>query len=118
MSQKGFLSTLFDFSFRNFLTSKVIKFIYVVSMIIIALETIAFVAIAFKANSALGALTLLIFGPIYFVLVMMWIRIVLELVVVFFRIQEDVSKIAGTGTPAAVAGAAPTTGAVSDPSPA
>jgi uncharacterized membrane protein len=110
------LGALFDFSFQSFLTSKVIKFLYVLSMIIVTLETIGFIIIAFKASAVFGAVTLLILGPIYFLLVMIWVRVVLELIMVFFRIHDDVREITRRVDPQAAA--ATSTAPLNTPAPA
>jgi hypothetical protein len=93
METKSFFGSLFDYSFSSFITPRIIKVLYVLATILIALWTLVFVLIAFKASSGLGIVTLLIFGPIFFVLGMIYARVFLELLIVFFRIHGDVHEI-------------------------
>jgi hypothetical protein len=110
MEAKSFFGSLFDYSFNSFITPRIIKVLYVLATILVALWTLVFVLIAFKASSGLGIVTLLIFGPIFFVLGMIYARVFLELLIVFFRIHGDVHEInqrGGGGNGSSPAFAAP-----------
>jgi hypothetical protein len=48
---------------------------------------------AFRASTGFGLLTLVILGPIFFVISMIYVRVALELLIVFFRIHDDVGEI-------------------------
>ena len=113
MQPKGFLGSLFDYSFSSFITSKIIKVLYVLTTIVVALWTLFIIIIAFKASSALGILALLIGGPIYFVMTMIYARVGLEVLMVIFRIHEDVRDInqraGGAGNTSAAVPAPPPT---------
>jgi Domain of unknown function (DUF4282) len=93
MQAKGFFGSLFDYSFSSFITSKIIKVLYVLTTIVAALWTLAIIFLAFKASSGLGILVLLIGGPIFFVITMIYVRVGLELLMVIFRIHENVEGI-------------------------
>jgi hypothetical protein len=93
MQAKGFFASLFDYSFSSFITSKIIKVLYVLTTIVVGLWTLLIVLVAFKLSSTLGILALLIGGPIFFVITMIYVRVVLELLMVIFRIHEDVQEI-------------------------
>ncbi len=89
----GFLRTLFDLKFDNLVTVKVVKFVYVLVLIVATLYYIAVTIVAFRVSSALGAVWLLIVGPIAFlVYVVLW-RLLLELVIAVFKISENTSKL-------------------------
>jgi hypothetical protein len=108
MQAKGFFASLFDYSFSSFITSKIIKVLYVLTTIVVGLWTLLIVLVAFKLSSTLGILALLIGGPIFFVITMIYVRVVLELLMVIFRIHEDVQEInqragGAKGTPVAFA---------------
>jgi hypothetical protein len=115
MQATGFLNSLFDYSFRSFITPRIIKVLYVLLTIAVALWTLAIVAVAFQASSGAGIVTLLVVGPILFIVGMIYARVGLELLIVLFRIHGDVAEInvRGGGTPdmsgpaAAVADAPP-----------
>jgi len=101
MQATGFFNSLFDYSFRSFITPRIIKVLYVLLTITIALWTLLLVALAFQASSGAGIITLLIVGPIVFVIGMIYARVGLELLIVLFRIHGDVAEInlRGGGTP-------------------
>jgi uncharacterized protein DUF4282/zinc ribbon protein len=103
MQAKGFFGSLFDYSFSSFITSRIIKVVYVLTTIVVALWTLVIILVAFKASSALGIVALLIGGPIFFVIAMIYVRVGLELLMVIFRIHEDVEEInrRASGTPVA-----------------
>jgi hypothetical protein len=105
MQTKGFLASLFDYSFRSLITTKIIKFVYVLTTIVVAVYYLAFAAIAFSASTVLGVLVLLVFGPILSLVELIWARILLELVIAQFRIMEDTGRLVTLGE-VAVGGAA------------
>jgi Domain of unknown function (DUF4282) len=87
MQPQGFLASLFDFSFTTFITGRIIKILYVLSTIIVALWTLAFVLFAFKASTGFGIITLVLLAPLFFLFSMIYVRVVLELIMVIFRIH-------------------------------
>jgi uncharacterized protein DUF4282 len=106
MQAKGFFASLFDFSFSSLITPRLVKVLYVLMTVVVALWTLVFVLIAFRSSSSFGFIALLILGPIFFVIAMIWLRVGVEAIVAFFRIQEDVAEInqrAGGGEATSVA---------------
>ena len=90
---KGFFGALFDFTFTDFITSKMIRLLYIILIIAAGIGTIVFIIGAFNASAALGALTLLILGPIGFIIAVICIRIYMEIIIVLFRIAENTTLI-------------------------
>jgi hypothetical protein len=86
---KGFLAALFDFSFTSFVTTKIIKALYVLIMILTVLSALSYTLLAFKVSAAFGLITLIIGDPLFIIIVMAFWRLVLEFFVVVFRIAED-----------------------------
>jgi hypothetical protein len=93
MQAKGFFGSLFDYSFSSYITPKIIKVLYVLATVLVALWTLVIILLAFRASSALGILALIIGGPIYFVIAMIGVRVTLEFLSAFFRIHGDVQEI-------------------------
>ena len=93
MQAKGFFASLFDFSFSTFITSRIVKVVYVLTTIVVALWTLFFILLAFRVSKAFGIIALLLLGPIFFVITMIYVRVALELIMVIFRIHEDVDDI-------------------------
>jgi hypothetical protein len=61
--------------------------------IVLALWSVAGIVLAFHASNALGVLTLLVFAPLYFLVTMIFVRVGLEVVLVFFQIRDEVTVI-------------------------
>jgi uncharacterized protein DUF4282 len=97
MSSKGYLASLFDFGFNYFVTPKIVKFVYALVTIIITLWELGFAIFAFRINAVLGIITLFILCPIFFIIYLSLWRIVLELVMIIFRIAGDIRSIRARG---------------------
>jgi hypothetical protein len=92
--EKGFLGSLFDFSFSSFVTPKIIKVLYVLFTIWTALIGITILIVGFKTGGIAGGLfTLIIIEPIFLLLTLGIYRVVLEAFMVIFRIYEETKKI-------------------------
>jgi hypothetical protein len=102
---KGFLRSLYDFRFTSLIATKVIGFVYALLVIVYSI---------FAALMLIGCLAskngaLIFFGfiilPLLYLLYLILIRIFMEIVVVFFKMGEDVRAIryrsAGTSPPPA-----------------
>ena len=97
--EKGFFATLFDISFDEFITTKIIKFLYVLSMVIIGIGALYGIGAAFHSSVWMGFLTLLVFAPLGFLLFLICVRIWLELIIVIFKIADNTSIIASQNKP-------------------
>lgn len=86
--QKGFFGSLFDLSFSSLVTTKVIKFIYIVSLIVIAVVALLFVVAAFAQSAAFGVLTLVVLAPLIALLYVIYTRVILEVIIAVFRLVE------------------------------
>ena len=92
--EKGFVGSLFDFSFSSFVTPKIIKVLYVLVTIWTALIGLTILIIGFKTGGVAGGLfTLIIIEPIFLLLTLGIYRVVLEAFMVIFRIYEETKKI-------------------------
>ena len=94
---RGFLSALFDFSFTSFVTTKIIKALYVLILVLASLVALFYTIVAFRLSAVFGFLTLVIGDPLYIVIVMAFWRLILEAFVVVFRMAEDVRAIRERG---------------------
>jgi hypothetical protein len=92
--EKGFIGSLFDFSFKSFVTPKIIKILYVLFTIWTALVSLLIAIIGFRTGGLVGGLfVLIIIVPIYVLLTLGVWRVVLEAFMVVFRIYEETKKI-------------------------
>jgi Domain of unknown function (DUF4282)/Protein of unknown function (DUF2510) len=90
---KGFFSSLFDTSFSSLIATRVIKVAYVIAIVIVSLEAVGGLVAAFATKEAGAVVAAIIFLPIVWLVSLIWIRILLELVIIIFRIGEDVRRI-------------------------
>lgn len=109
--RKGFFRSLADLSFTSFVTGRVVKFIYVLSVLFVVLYVIlttlylAFIAYsfvsAFAESEPLGIIVaivlFIILTPLFLLIGITYARVLLELVIVLFRISDDVAEIARQG---------------------
>ena len=92
-SHGGFFEALFDFSFSEFVTTKIIKFLYALLILIAIAGGIYFIVTFFRSGFLTGLVGLII-SPIVVLVYIVGARIWLELVIVMFRIAEYVRDIA------------------------
>jgi hypothetical protein len=92
--EKGFIGSLFDFSFDSFVTPKIIKVLYVLLTLWTLLLGLFFLIIGFKQGGFWGGIAVLIIvEPIFILLTLGVYRVVLEAFMVVFRIYEETKKI-------------------------
>jgi len=92
---KGFFASLFDLSFSSLITTKIIKVLYVLTLVGIGLGYVVFTISAFASDPAIGAIILFVVGPIVSLLYIVYARVFLEIVIALFRIMESNIEIAG-----------------------
>ncbi|MBN1591735.1 MAG: DUF4282 domain-containing protein [Candidatus Coatesbacteria bacterium] len=90
--ESGFFASLFDLSFSELVTVKVIKFLFVLAIIIAAVASVGYIVASFAHSAGAGVLVLII-SPIIFLIYVIMARIWLEVLIVIFRISEDVRRI-------------------------
>jgi len=93
MEKKGVVKNLFDLSFSEFITPKVIKFLYILCMIGIFIAAIMIIINGFNISTGIGVISLLIIAPLYIVIGLFAVRVWLELVLIFFKIHDKIDKI-------------------------
>ncbi|TVQ63230.1 MAG: DUF4282 domain-containing protein [Phycisphaerales bacterium] len=83
---------LLDFSFTRFITLRVIKILYVLGLVLVALAWVVFVIRAFNEDvfAGIAAIGIGIFVALLYIILF---RVWLELIVVIFRIAENTTKL-------------------------
>jgi hypothetical protein len=89
----GALATLLDFSFSSFITARIIKLLYALGLIVAAVVALVMLIGAMVAGVT-QALVMLILAPLGFLIAVLYLRVILELLIVIFRIAENVERIA------------------------
>ncbi|MEX2106129.1 MAG: DUF4282 domain-containing protein [Solirubrobacterales bacterium] len=92
-TQRGFFESLMDTRFDSLITPKLIRFLYVVSMIVLAVGVIVVIVAAFADKIGSGILAL-IFAPLGALIYLIVIRLWLELIVVTFKIRDAAEEVA------------------------
>jgi uncharacterized protein DUF4282/zinc ribbon protein len=93
----GFLSSLFDLSFTNFITTKLIKVLFVISIILGAFLALGLILTGFARSAGEGLLMLIIVAPLVFFFYVMAARVQMEVLIVIFRGAEHLEEIARQG---------------------
>ena len=88
MDNHGFFKRLFDLSFKEFVTTKIVKFIFILTIIIGGLVAIGILISGLSRGGGMAFASLII-APIVFFLYVLFSRIWLEIVIVLFRIAEN-----------------------------
>jgi Domain of unknown function (DUF4282) len=94
---RGFLSSLFDLSFTSFIATKLIKVLYVLAIVGAGLAAISIAVAGFSQGTATGVLMLIIVAPLAFLAAVIYARVVLEIIIVVFRMAEHLAEIAEQG---------------------
>ena len=89
---QGFFTTLFDFSFAEFIVPKILKVLYGLGILGAAIVAIGFIVNGFGAG-VLGGIVMLILSPVIFVIGVILVRVYLEVVMVLFRIADNTAKM-------------------------
>lgn len=100
-SGAGFFGALFDFSFREFVTTRIIKIVYILWLVMIAFGFLGGLvsAISVMGQDYLGFIGFLMLVGTFVgtAIAVLLSRITLELLIVVFRISEDLSALRQRG---------------------
>ncbi|MCB1069169.1 MAG: DUF4282 domain-containing protein [Verrucomicrobia bacterium] len=100
MNQKGLLGALFDLSFSEFVTTRVIKVLFIIGIVFAGFGALTLLVSGFSSGFGKGLL-MLILSPLVFLLYVLGARIWCEIIIVVFRIAENTARIANTPRPPA-----------------
>jgi hypothetical protein len=101
MQTAGFFGALFDFSFSSFITGKLIKVLYGLGLLLLGLGMLVMVVTGFSGGFTAGLFSLVV-APLVFLLGAMYLRVILELLMVVFRIADNVERMANNSRPSNV----------------
>ena len=89
---KGFFGSLFDLSFSELVTTKIVKILYIIAIGLSGLLALSMIIGGFSGSAGTG-FGMLILAPIAFLLLVLSARIWLEIVIVVFKIAENTSYL-------------------------
>ncbi len=84
----AFISALFDFSFENFITPRLVGVIYAIELLASVIAWIMFGVDGFMGGVLRGVFQMFILAPIGFVITVLFVRVTLELFIAIFKIAE------------------------------
>ena len=93
-SRGGFFSSLFDLSFTRLVTTRVVKALYILLIVVVAIGLVATITSSIIAGSITGVLISVIGGTLGALLTIIYGRIMLEVLLAIFRILETNREIA------------------------
>lgn len=92
MEANSFFKSLFDLEMKESITLGIIKTLYTIGIAIAGIVGVALVITAFTKSFAAGLLHV-IAAPLAFILLVTVWRVVLELVTVLFKIEDNTRKV-------------------------
>ncbi len=98
MDTKGFFGSLFDLSFSSLITTRIIKVLYVLAIILIGLYALVFIAAGFHNSAGAGVLVLVVVVPIFTLASLIYTRVLLEVFIALFRIMENTGELVARAT--------------------
>lgn len=89
---RALFALLFDFSFKHFLTPRLVRVLYSLSLLAAVLSALAWMVGGFRDGVMHGLFTL-VTGPVAFLLYVLTARVLMEIVLAIFRIAEHIEKL-------------------------
>jgi len=87
------LRVLFSFSFTQLVSPKIMKLLYGLSILSAGLVALFFVIVGFKVSMGFGIFSLFIGAPLIFLLTVIYSRVLLETILVIFRMADHMTEI-------------------------
>jgi hypothetical protein len=92
----GFFRSLFDNSFESFVTVKIAKVVYTIALVLIILSALVTVAggltLAFDEFQSGTGIALLLFGPLFWLVILIIVRLWLENSIALIKVAENTAK--------------------------
>lgn len=89
---RALLDLLLDVSFKRFITPRLIRTLYALTLIAAVLSALAWMVSGFSTSITYGLFTL-ITGPVAFLIYVLTARVLMELVLAIFSIAEHIQKL-------------------------
>lgn len=96
MEEKGTVGLLFDLSFSEFVTTRIIKVLFILGIIGAGIGSLVMLGTGFKNGFGAGLLALIL-APLAFLFWTLMARMWCELIIVAFRIAENTSRLVEQG---------------------
>ena len=96
MDHQGLLGSIFDLSFTEFITIRIIKFLFILGIIFAAIGTLVLIVTGFSNGIGAGIVSLVL-SPLIFLVYVLLARIWCEMILVIFRIAENTGRLVEQG---------------------
>lgn len=97
---KGLLKSLFDFQFTSLISTKIIRFVYALLVVLYSIGAVILFVAALVGGGAFGIVMAFLVIPLGYLVYLTLIRIWMEVLIVVFRMGDDVHAIRlGAGPP-------------------
>ncbi|MCW8795794.1 MAG: DUF4282 domain-containing protein [Chlorobium sp.] len=95
MDAGSFFGKLFDFSFKEFIALQIVKYLYIIGIVIAGVSALGMIGSGFSTMqySFLGGLFQVLLSPVAFLFMVVLTRLVLEALIATFRIAENTTKL-------------------------
>lgn len=90
----GFFTRLYDFSFSEFVTPKIISSLFGIGIVAAAFGVFLFIGWGFRVGGFFFGLLCLILSPLVFVVYTIILRVGMEITIILFRIADHVAAMA------------------------
>ncbi|MGO9055973.1 MAG: DUF4282 domain-containing protein [Candidatus Binataceae bacterium] len=96
--EKGLLATVFDLSFKHFVTLRIVRWLFVLGIVAITIAAVISMITGFDPKYSAGHPAVIIaLTPIVWLGLVIALRVALETMVVLFRIAENTGDMAARG---------------------
>lgn len=93
---KNFFAALFDFSFQQQLTRRLVKLLYIIGILVGGISVVTFVVLGFQQSPADGLINLVAGIVSLFIGILIW-RVLLEMTLVILRISDSIDRATHAG---------------------
>jgi hypothetical protein len=100
---RGFVGSLFDVDFHTLIAPKIIRVLYILVLVFALLYALGVVVVGIGSiiqgggAAFLGVLLVFVAAPLIFLVTAAYSRVLLEVALVLFRIEENTRSIGGLG---------------------
>jgi hypothetical protein len=96
MDNQSLLGSIFDLSFTEFITIRIIKLLFILGIIFAAIGTLVLIVTGFSNGIGAGIVSLIL-SPLIFLVYVLLARVWCEMILVVFRIAEHTGRLVEQG---------------------
>lgn len=97
MAMRGFFASLYDMDFKNLIAERVIRILYWLIVMVISITAVLALLRALFDEGLVGIVLTFILTPLVYLVELIFTRVALEVLIVVFRMADDVKAIRNGG---------------------